>query len=155
APMGGTHTVTLAAGQVVTGIDFGNHFTGDTTNRNPSFTSLGTDHATATVGQLYRYDTVGNDPDGDPLAFDLPTGPAGMAVHPQLGVLVWEPTAEQAGVHPVVLRVQDGKGGFALQSFEITVSLPNTAPVITSTPPGPPVAQSPYHYQVRAQDAEG
>ena len=42
-------------------------------------------------------------------------------------------TADQVGVHQVVLRVQDGKGGVALQNFAIEVAAPNTAPIVSST----------------------
>jgi hypothetical protein len=155
APTNGTHTITLAANQIVSAQDFVNQYTGDTTNRNPYFTSSGTDHSTGTVEQLYRYDILGNDPDGDPLTFDLPVAPAGMTVHTTLGVLAWQPTADQVGSQPVVLRVQDGKGGVALQSFTIDVVAPNLPPAVTSTPPGPAKAGSRYEYRIRAQDPEG
>ena len=78
-----------------------------------------------------------------------------MTVHPERGIVVWQPTREQVGTHQVVLRVQDGRGGIDLQSFTITVAPPNTAPVITSTPPSPAVANLPYVYEVKAQDADG
>ena len=55
-----------------------------------------------------------------------------------------------------MVRVQDDKGGIALQSFTLDVALPDTAPVITtSTLPGPAKAGSPYRARIGAQDAEG
>lgn len=151
APATRAYTVTLSDGQVVTGLHFGNvERTGD--NSDPELISASP--TSANVDQLLRYDAIATDPDNDPLTFDLPLAPAGMTVHPQTGTLVWQPTRDQTGTHQVVLRVQDGRGGIGLQSFSINVASPNTAPVITSTPPGPAIVGFPYVYQVHAQDAE-
>ncbi len=154
APPSGVTPVVLGSNEVVTGIDFGNTQTGDTTNHDPVFTTAAPTMATA--GQLFRYSVGATDPDGDPLTFDLPAAPAGMTVHTTLGVLVWVPTADQVGAHDVVLRVQDGEGGVGLHTFRVTVASANTDPVITSTPPvGPASVGFPFQYQLAAQDADG
>src|SRR5712692_6921190 len=77
-----------------------------------------------------------------------------MAIDPVKGIVVWVPTFDQVGTANVLLRVQDGKGGVDLQSFQITVSNYDTAPVITSTAPSPAVVGVAYRYAVKAQDAE-
>src|SRR5262249_21101142 len=63
-------------------------------NQPPAFTSdpvvLGI------VGQDYVYTPTATDPDGDPLAFSLVSGPAGMAVDPVTGRVVWTPSAFHA-----------------------------------------------------------
>jgi streptogramin lyase len=121
------YTVTVGEGQTAYQIDFGEvQKTTTTQELPPAFSS--TAPTAATVCQLFRYDPVANDPDGDPLTFDMPVKPAGMVVDPQTGVVVWFPTAAQVGPQPVVLRVQDGHGGIDLQSFTVAVSQPNTAP---------------------------
>jgi RHS repeat-associated protein len=154
SPADGSVAVTLTAGQLASGIDFGSTQSNvPPGNRAPVFASTAV--TTATVGQLLRYDTVATDLDGDPLTFDLPVKPAGMAIDPLTGVVVWTPSLDQVGPQPVLLRVQDGHGGIDLQSFTVTVGQPNSAPVITSTPPAPAVKDVPYQYQVRAQDGEG
>lgn len=152
AKMFGVHEVVLAMGETAYDVNFGN-VESDPGNESPVFS--GTPLTTATAHSLYRYDAVAHDPDNDPLTFDLPLGPAGMAVHPELGVLVWQPTRDQVGSHQVVLRVQDDRGGLDLQSFTITVAAANTPPVITSSPPSLAVVDVPLQYQVRAQDADG
>jgi hypothetical protein len=139
-PESKTHVVPLAVGQVVTGKDFGNSVVVGA-NQSPEFTS--DPPQTTNVDQLVRYPAVAVDPNNDPLTFDLPLAPDGMTVHPERGVVVWQPTREQAGTHQVVLRVQDGQGGVDIQSFTITV-----------VPPSPAVANLPYVYQVSAQDAD-
>ncbi len=126
---------------------------GSVVNRPPQFTS--TPPGAATVGQLLRYNTAAADADGDALTFDLAVKPVGMAVDPTTGIVVWVPTADQVGGHDVTLRVRDGRGGVALQSFRVTAARPNVTPVITSTPTGPAVVALPWRYQVAAQDADG
>ncbi|WP_163697194.1 putative Ig domain-containing protein [Adonisia turfae] len=68
--------------------------------------------------------------------------------------LIWEPAIDQIGIHDVILRVQDGNGGVDLQAFQVTVSN-NSAPVITSHPLGPTIANTLYQYDVDAEDADG
>jgi RHS repeat-associated protein len=144
--------VALASGQIVTGIDFANIRSSGEVNRAPLFNS--TPPTEGTVGQTLRYKASATDRDNDPLTFDLPVRPIGMTVDPSTGVLTWIPASGQVGTADVILRVTDGRGGVDLQSFQVVVSLPNNAPVITSTPPGPPVAGLPYRYTVQAQDAD-
>jgi hypothetical protein len=156
APASGAATVTVNAGQTVSGVDFGNTQRNVAPgNRAPAFAGTSTAPTTAAVGQPYRYDPVVSDPDGSPLTFDLPVHPAGMGVDAATGTVVWNPTADQVGDQTVVLRVQDDHGGVALQSFQISVHAGNTPPVITSTPVLRAAEGLPYDYQVRAQDAEG
>lgn len=154
APAAGTHTVIVSEGQVVSGIDFGNQQTDSTDNRDPILAPPPEDKRSARTNTLYRIDAVASDPDGDPLTFSLPVAPQGMTVHPTLGVVVWTPTADQVGTHQVVLRVQDDKGGVAIQSFEIVVAAINSAPVVTSSPRGPATVGLPFVYPILAQDAE-
>jgi hypothetical protein len=147
-------TVALAAGQAVTGTDFGEtQLNVSAGQRAPVFTS--TPPATAAVGTLYRYNASVRNPDGTTLTFDLPAHPAGMTVDPATGVVVWVPSAAELGPQTVVLRVQDGQGRDVLQSFSVTVSQADSAPVITSTPPAQAVVAIPWQYQARAQDAQG
>ena len=153
APEGRRYEITVESGQTAYNIDFGNYQSDEADeNLPPDFTS---DPPTEIdPGELLRYEAVAVDPNGDPLLFDLPLSPDGMTVHPDRGVVVWQPTLDQVGPHQVVLRVQDGQGGVDLQSFTIEVVPPNSAPVITSTPVELAVADLPYVYQVTAQDAE-
>jgi len=146
--------VTVAAGETLVGRDFGSKPLSMMANRAPTFNA--TLRSTAFAGALYYYDPTASDPDNDPVSFDLPVHPVGMAVHPTLGVIVWDPTFGQIGTHDVVLRARDDKGNVSLLPFQITVKAPNAAPVITSTPPaGPATVGLPFRYQVTAQDEGG
>ncbi|OPF18912.1 hypothetical protein B1L04_05655 [Microcystis aeruginosa KW] len=127
--------------------------TPDLTNQNPQI--QGTPLTEITLGEVYRYQFSAMDGNGDPLTFDLPLQPEGMTLESTTGTILWQPTREQVGSHEVVLRVRDGHGGLALQSFQIQVNSLNTAPIITSNPDLDTVVNLPYQYQIQAQDADG
>jgi RHS repeat-associated protein len=153
APDSRTYTVTLADAQIVTGLDFGNSVVSGV-NQPPEFVS--DPPQVAEIDQLLRYQARTSDANNDSLTFDLPLAPAGMTVHPELGVVVWQPTIAQVGQNQVVLRVSDGRGGVDIQSFTIDVAAPNTRPVITTESlPAMILANSPLQVFLTAQDAEG
>ena len=124
-------------------------------SRNASPIFLSTPNTTVRVGESNLYSAFARDLDGDSFTFDLVVHPEGMLVETNSGVVAWRPLLSQLGVHDVILRVQDGRGGVALQSWPITVIAPNSPPIITTFPPGSAVLGLPYRYLVRAQDAEG
>src|SRR5690606_32459422 len=66
------------------------------------------------AGVEYRYAIAAADPDGDELQYTLAGAPPGMAVD-GAGVVTWPVPA--GGEYTLVLRVEDGKGGAAEQSF--------------------------------------
>lgn len=71
----------------------------------------------------YRYSVRAVDPDGDRLSFRLEgSPPAGMKIHPATGLLEWDfAEAPQEPVR-VDIRVTDGQGGEAQQSYDFLVS---------------------------------
>ena len=74
------------------------------------------------AGEPFRYVVEARDPEGDrSLRYQLRKGPEGMTMNPVLGELRWQPRAEQAGVHPVEIAVEDSLGARVVQVFEITV----------------------------------
>ena len=152
APLSGTFNVSVAAGQTVDSIDFGNEQLSSAPLRTPAFTSMAP--KSAVDGQRYDYIAAVNNPDSVPLSFDLTVKPDGMVVDPQTGTIVWYPTADELGPQDVILRMRDSRGDVVLQHVTVNVSL-EAPPVITSTAPEPAVSGLPYRYQVLAQDAEG
>src|SRR5262249_22473559 len=109
----------------------------------------------ATVGRLYAYDVTATDPDGDPLAYSLDTAPAGMSIDSKLGTIRWTPTADETVAQSVALRVVDGLGGFATQTYTIAVRALDLPPNVTSSPPTTAVANKDYSYALQAVDPEG
>ncbi|MEM6469374.1 MAG: choice-of-anchor C family protein [Planctomycetota bacterium] len=148
----GYHTIVLNEKVIVDGVDFGNVREATPDNAPPTIVSEPL--RTAETNALFRYDALATDVDGDPIEYSVLNGPTGLTVHPTLGAVVWIPSEDQAGLHDVVLQARDGLGGLDNQSFQIDVSLPNAAPIITSQAPETVVAGASFTYRVRAQDAD-
>ncbi|MBA2115003.1 putative Ig domain-containing protein [Bremerella alba] len=109
-----------------------------TGNRPPRFTSFA--ETDAYVNTPYRYQLAATDPDSDPLTYLLVEGefPAGMTLEDATrGLVKWTPTADQVDqTHTVMVKVSDGNGGEAFQTFDVYVNPEpgNTPPVIVSEP---------------------
>ena len=102
------------------------------------------------VTDPYQYDVEAEDADGDILTFSLFTGPEGMTIDPQSGLINWTPSEQ--GAYQVEVQVDDGQGNNVTQPFTITV--PNRAPSITSSPMTEFNLINQYLYQVTANDED-
>ncbi|WP_190303113.1 MULTISPECIES: Ig domain-containing protein [Methylomonas] len=96
---------------------------GSVSNRAPTITSTANTSATGT--RAYSYAVQANDPDGDALTFSLTTAPSGMSINAETGLIGWTPMQphHDGATSRVVLKVSDGKGGNASQSFDIAVKI--------------------------------
>ncbi len=108
------------------------------------------------VDDEYTYDVDATDGDQDTVQFGLDEAPAGMTIDAASGVITWTPTVEQIGVHSVTVRATDGRGGWATQTYSVTVSLfgDNLAPSILSTPNFSAAVGALYVYAVEAEDPD-
>jgi|694.fasta_scaffold16546_2 RHS repeat-associated protein len=104
------------------------------TNRPPIFTSNPV--VNGNVNTEYRYDANATDADNDSLTYSLIANPELMTIDPLSGLLIWTPKSSQLGKHQVQIQVADGKGGTALQVYDIVVdsALNNQAPIFVSSP---------------------
>ncbi|MAE67841.1 MAG: hypothetical protein CMJ18_26605 [Phycisphaeraceae bacterium] len=145
--------ILIGADEVVTGVEFGNAGIGLPLNRNPEITSAPIRAAVVDLG--FEYEVVIEDPDGDPIEFDLPMRPAGMVIDPQSGHLRWMPDERQLGGHNVIVRAMDDRGGIDLQSFRVHVTSGNEAPIIVSEPIRAVYPGDIFAYYVMAEDPNG
>ncbi|MBV7299148.1 putative Ig domain-containing protein [Enterovibrio paralichthyis] len=119
-------------------------------NQAPTISSMPT--LSAIEDTEWQYQIVATDPDGDTLAYEV-MFPSSITVD-SAGLVTW--LTPVVGVHSVALRVSDGRGGFAEQSFQLTVeATPDSIPVITSLPELTVEQGNSYRYQVIANDADG
>jgi glucose/arabinose dehydrogenase len=123
------------------------------TNVAPQITT--TALTTAAVGAAYSYDVNASDANGDTLTYSLTQAPTGMTINASTGLIVWTPTAAQAGSQAVTVRVADPGGLFVTQAFTITVTAANVAPQITTTAVTTATVGVAYSYDVNATDANG
>ena len=110
-----------------------------------------------TVGIPYNYQVLATDPNGDTLHYSLNAAPAGMTLGPADGLISWVPI--EKGAFEVVVRVDDGRGKEASQTFTVTVvevAIPNRAPIANAGPDQTvPVGSTPMLDGSKATDADG
>lgn len=122
-------------------------------NRPPVFSSAPITQVP--VGATYSYQATATDLDGDPLVFTKLEGPADLTVSTD-GLCEW--LFATPGVYPITIRVEDGQGALAQQTFLLTagaVSLNPSAPVLFGSPSADAVVDRLYLYQPLASDADG
>ena len=72
-------------------------------------------------GDRYEYFVKAVDPDGDPLAYHLEMAPPGMSISQESGRIDWHIPSDKPGTYHVKVAVDDGRGGSALQEFDLTL----------------------------------
>lgn len=68
-------------------------------------------------GKRFSYQVKATDPDNDTLVYSLKTAPAGMTIEKTTGFIQWIVPQDFKGDVSVMVIVNDGHGGEALQSF--------------------------------------
>jgi hypothetical protein len=72
--------------------------------------------------ESYTYKVQAIDDDGDDLVYALEAAPTGMTIGERTGRIDWRVPQDQAGVQHVKIVVKDGRGGAALQEFDLHVT---------------------------------
>ncbi|MBN4055271.1 tandem-95 repeat protein, partial [bacterium AH-315-K03] len=123
----GSHAVTVMVsdGELNTTQNFS--ITVSDTNRLPTITSTAVSNAQENTTYIYNVEAI--DIDADTLNYLLTTFPVGMSIESTTGVINWQPDYSSAGDHSVTITVNDGQGGSDQQTFILTVTNSNQAPV--------------------------
>ena len=69
----------------------------------------------------YIYQVRANDPDNDPIIFTMKSGPKGMEMDKNTGLIRWEIRREDKGKHSVEIEVSDSEGARSIQRYTLTV----------------------------------
>jgi RHS repeat-associated protein len=119
----------------------------------------------ATTDVLWTTPLLAVDPEGHELSYQLLRGPVGMSLvisennTNTSASLEWTPTLLDTGIHDVQVQATDGRGGRAVQQWQLGVSepipLPNLAPWFRSEPIAVGTVSEPYSYIPTAIDPEG
>lgn len=79
---------------------------------------------TSFQGETYTYQSRAEDPDEDQLTYSLVSGPQGMNVDPQTGVVSMKIGKEHSGSHEIEIAAQDPQGMKANQKYTLTLTIP-------------------------------
>lgn len=107
---------------------------------------------TGIANQLYTYTVEAIDADGDTLIFSLNQFPAGMTIDEDTGEISW--LADVTGDTIIEVEVDDSNGGTDTQTYTLTITADNQAPVITSSPVTTALTNQSYTYDVNATDVD-
>ncbi len=126
-------------------------------NDAPALAAIG--NATVAEGATFAVTATASDADldaglADPHTFSLTTAPTGMVITPGSGAISWTTGDTDPGVHPVTVRVVDAAGASDTESFTVTVTNVDDAPVFTSTPVTTATQDVVYSAVVAANDAD-
>jgi hypothetical protein len=150
----GSHNVVVQVSDGKGGTDT-QSFTIDVTNVNDPPTITSTPITSATDDLLYMYNVDADDVDiGDTLNFSLTVFPTGMTIDPVTGLIQWTPNDGHIGPNIVTVVVTDGSFETDSQMFTISVANANDFPTIISSALTTAVEDSPYSYDVAAQDPD-
>jgi len=124
-------------------------------NRAPIVLSIPPEDTVADIE--YRYPFRARDPDpGDDLEYELASGPWGMVIDSDTGLIRWTPSLSDIGEHFVHVRVADPEGLDAEQQYQLQViAPPNRPPAIHAYPPPSAHLGEKYRYRAEAKDPDG
>lgn len=91
-------------------------------NTPPSINSV---PPTSLVHDQLVYQVQASDAESDALTFSLETGPPGMMIDEQKGLLIWRVPSGLTGTHKVRVFVTDNQGAASFQEFEMKVAIPH------------------------------
>ncbi len=72
-------------------------------------------------GSLYVYQVKASDPDNDPIHFSLKSGPKGMELNPDTGLIRWQIRKEDRGEHLIEIEASDNAGARSTQRYTLAV----------------------------------
>lgn len=123
-------------------------------NDAPTFTSTAV--TTLTEDAAYSYDVNATDVDGDTLSYTLTAKPSGMTINSSTGVIAWTPPLNSNASANVTVQVQDNGTGLltATQSFTITITPVNDAPLIGNITDGSITELETQDLQVNVTDVD-
>ena len=107
-------------------------------------------------GQAYQYDVNAIDADLDNLSYRLLVAPQGMTIDAVTGLINWQTATTNIGNQVIKVEVTDGRGGFAQQSYTLSVigTPPNRPPIFTSNPVVDAYINQLYQYDANAIDPD-
>jgi hypothetical protein len=73
-------------------------------------------------GDVYTYQVIAHDPDGDPITYSLVSAPAGMIIDSRAGLITWQLNPQSAGSHQVEVVAAKPGGMKGNQRYTLTIT---------------------------------
>jgi hypothetical protein len=83
-------------------------------------------------GETFTAQINASDPDGDTLLYELLSGPEGMIIDRNSGMIKWPLKGNNGGDYPVKVKITDGHGGET--TYQLTTTIPKEAPQPATAP---------------------
>ena len=71
---------------------------------------------------IYSYQVKADDPDGDPILFNLKAAPKGMVINKETGLIQWEVSKWDQGDHLIEIEATDSEGGKSFQRYTLSIN---------------------------------
>ncbi len=72
-------------------------------------------------GNIYTYQVKTDNPDNDPIIFSLKTGPKGMEINGETGLIRWEIRKGDQGTQSIEIEASDSEGAKSFQRYALSV----------------------------------
>jgi putative Ig domain-containing protein len=83
--------------------------------------------AKSIVNNRYDYQVEAMDTESDSITFSLETAPLGMTIDEGKGIVSWQISPAQTGIHKVRILAKDSQGAITFQEFELNLTAPVAA----------------------------
>lgn len=80
--------------------------------------------AKSIVNNRYDYQVEAMDTESDSITFSLETAPPGMTIDEGKGIVSWQLSPAQIGIHKVRILAKDSQGAVTFQEFELNLTAP-------------------------------
>jgi hypothetical protein len=78
---------------------------------------------TSVEGNDYIYQVKAYDPDNDPIFFTLKSGPKGMEIDKDTGLIRWAIRSQDRGTHSIEIEASDKEGAKSFQRFVLNIEI--------------------------------
>lgn len=83
-------------------------------------------------GKTFTAQINASDPDGDTLSYELLSGPEGMTIDKNSGMVNWSLKENNTGDYPINVKITDGRGGET--TYRLTATIPKEPPQPATIP---------------------
>ena len=104
--------------------------------------------------QTYSYQILANDANGDTITYSKVTGPDGLTVDAESGLVQWSPVQDDLGTVAVEILLEDGKGESTRHAYTLNVLNTNDPPALAIISDSTAVEDAAFAFAVSGSDPD-